>query len=232
MKQLLFIVLFVFFGCNLNVCAQNYTAKNGSLLINAGDVYAVFDVEPGGEGITNSQLIFERKSVIKMVSLLKTSEKKAKKWSETAKREGVRDFYKNIYMYANGGIDVFTFLYTKDGITYGKETTRHFNLNSSFFKVDKNGECYVWIPCDLGSQEMPIDNTVQSTTSISEVGIINSQVAVSHSSTREKEIHELGLFTIYIKVEDLDQFLDHLNQLIVEMDDAENSSKKTNKLFK
>ena len=231
MKHFLFIVFFGFiiFGYNVNMYAQNYTAQNGSLLISGSSVYANFDVEPGGEGISDSKLTFEKKSVKKLVRLLKKSEKKAKKWAETAKREGVKDLHKCIFSYANHSIDVFSFFYNKNGKFYGNETHKDLSIKSSFFNVDEKGDCYVWIPCDLDYQEVSVDNSIQSTTSISNIGITNT---VSHSSTREKEIHKLGLFIIYFRVDDFDMFLNHLNHLIESMDNAEKSIKNKNKLFK
>lgn len=228
MKHFLFIVFFGFiiFGYNVNMYAQNYTAQNGSLLIAGSNVYANFDVRPGGEGISDSKLTFEKKSVKELVRLLKKSEKKAKKWAETAKHEGVKDLNKCIFSYANHSIDVFSFFYKKNGKFYGNETHKDLSINDSYFKVDEKGDCYVWIPCDLDYQEVSVDNSIQSTTSISNIGM------VSQSSTREKEIHKLGLFTIDFRVDDFDMFLNHLNHLIESMDNAEKSIKNKNKLFK
>lgn len=226
-SAMLFVIAFV---ANSFSWAQEFSPRNGKVHPNNSYELAIFDADPGDVKIKKAQLILEKKEVKKLAKLLERHKNKAQKWEKIAIKEKVKDYTKSFDDYSN--IKVFTFLYEFKDKIFGNESHKEVALKYPFFEVNKDGKCYIWIPCDAGSQEVAIDNNIQSTTSVSTSGILVPQTTESHAITREKEIHHIGLMKIRICVSDLEEFISHLNELVDELDNKKNSNKATDKLFK
>lgn len=210
--------------------AQEFSPLNGKVYPMNNFELAIFDVHPGDVEITKSQLLLEKNDIKKLAKMLDKHKNKAQKWANIANKENVKDFTKPFD--DDSSIKVFSFLYEFKGKFYCNDTHKKYVLHNPFFEVDKEGKSYIWISCNAGSQEVAVDNNIQSTTSVSTSGSLIPQTTVGQSKTREKEIHHLGLLLIRIYVSDLDKFISHLNELVAELDNLKKSNKEKDKLFR
>jgi hypothetical protein len=216
---------FFLFVSNCTLSAQEFSPQNGTV-INNGVVNCVsFEAKPF-HPITSSHLLLEKKSVQKLSKILTKHKAKAEKWAKTAKNENVTDFHKCITLDFETKV---IFIYEINGETYGSNYGRDYYLKFLDFNVDKNGECYVSTSCDAGTQEVFTNNKVQSTSSVSNSG---HHLALGQSATRDKELHDVGLLTLRIRVTDIDSFIEHLNQIVDELDNNKKDKKEIDKLFK
>lgn len=226
-----FIILAIFIlKFNTFVCAQNYTPQNGFIEESVLGFSVGFDAKIGGEDTTysNCTIYIEGKQVKKLSKIISKNKEKAEKWADVAKREDVRNYTKIL---TTDGVKEDLFYYIKNGKRYG-EVSFDKKYIYPVFVVDENGDCFVNLNCWVGGQTVQVDDALQFTESEIKGGILNSIEATSQSITRNKEGHMLGMIEVFIRVADIDLFVEHLNQLDVDMKNRKKSIKETDKLFK
>lgn len=212
-------------------------SENETEAVNWRDIMPLA-VTPDNEHYQNMRIGMTKKQVKKFIETLKTFSKKAVEWKETAERENVKNFEKNL----GKGITMKSMGYTEYRVVSfvidGKELSRvsYNSMMSSnllamipVFYVDGNGECYVTMrEGDLGEFRITDGKTYESTTTAGNGGLFGTPTVVGHSSSKEITTYKPGGFRIYIKVSEIDSYISMLKNGLMHFDDV----KAENDLFK
>ena len=162
--------------------------------------------------------------------------KKADKWVQTALREGVKDYEKNFEMVRGFGVEMMGF--DAQGQSYKRVYDNAF-LSSNFsysvqpyFVVDKTGECLIAFKLYVGPQKMATGKLTQTTVNVNTGGLLNTQKQVGKTTSQEYVSFDVGSLSVIVRAADLDQFKQHLGELLKELDAHDNSERAKDKLFK
>lgn len=218
---------------------RNYTPQNGTLGEYGGQTLAVFEVYSNCNSISSTALGLSKKSVEKLVEVLEKHTKKAKEWSATAQQQGVRSFEKPLYSKLKPGlVDVARMGYVTDGQSFSKSytssmTTRNYlQVGYPTFVVNSEGICYLTLASNVGVMKVASNKSVMSSTTVNSGGLLNPQTAIGHTTSREVEDYDIGWVHIYIPITEIDVFLAHLKQLVIDFGKSSNYKKDVDALFK
>lgn len=207
--------------------------ENEIEVVNWRDIMPL-DVTPDKDRYQNMRIGMTKKQVKKFIEILKKFSQKAKEWENTAKREDVRNFEKNL----GKGLTTTGLGYTEfRAVSFavdGKELRRvSYNgmMSSSYFAmmpvfyVDKNGECYLSMKgFDLGEFRITDGKTYESTTTAGNGGLFGTPTVVGHSSSKEITTYKPGGFRIYIKVSEINSYISMLQNGLKHFDEVKAES--------
>lgn len=215
--------------------AQNFTAQNGQVADVEGETMAIFDMFTKNKDVTDVKIGMRKKYLKDFTGILTKCSPKAKEWAATAQREGVTDFTKEItHKYTFMG-----YLYFKaDGMAYGKKYSNgafvspQTMLCSPHFFVDKDGNTFVRMFCRINEIKVSDGKSVETTTTVKSGSILAPHSSVAQATSREFTTYNLDTIDIYIPTDELDDFVEHLEDLAKQMEDVKAEKKSKDNLFK
>lgn len=218
---------------------RNYTPLNGTLGEYGGQTLAVFEVSSNCASISNTALGLSKKSTEKMIDVIEKHVKKAKEWAITAQQQKVKDFDKPFYSLLKPGlVDVTRLGYVTGGQSYSKSytnsltTSNYLQIGYPTFVVNSDGECFISLASNVGIMRIASNKSIMSSTTVSSGGLLNPQTAVGHTTSREVEDYDVGWVHLYIPINEIDIFIDHLKLLVHDFEETKNNKKETDALFK
>lgn len=237
-KQVVHTILFSMVCVCVN--GQNFSPQNGSVTQWNGEPLAVFEVATDNTDITNVTIGLKKKPLDKLVGFMEKYGKKAKEWARTAKREGVKDYEKNLYgtTAMSPFVDAERVGFVVGGESYTKDYSNTFmsqdtqTLGYPVFVVNGEGDCFMYLASGVNTLKVSTGRSVQTTTTVNSSTLLNPQTAVGHSTSQEMISYDLGWVKLWISVADVDAFIQHLKQLSSDFDNKKANKKATDKLFK
>lgn len=218
---------------------RNYTPQNGTLGEYGGQALAVFEVSSNCASISSTALGLGKKSLEKLIDVIETYVDKAKEWAVTAQQQGVKDFDKPFYSKLKPGlVDVTRLGYVTGGQSYSKSytssvrTRNYLQIGYPTFVVDSEGKCFISLASNVGIMRIASNKSIMSSTMVSSGGLLNPQTAIGHTTSREVEDYDVGWVHLYIPINEIDMFKDHLNLLVRNFEKTKDNKKETDALFK
>ncbi len=235
--------------CGSNVFAQNENVKEETVASNSGDYdavscqqsFSVVDSDRGDlmvfngycmkSGYTNPKIGMKEGSVESFIKLLKKYGKKAKEWAETAQKENVTNFWKQLTPLLHKPIDVRYLQFDCGGTTiwkyYDNSMMSMTNCSTdAYFQVNKDGATFLVMHVSYTNS----DFKVQTGKSLVTATVVGSHVGTS--TTKELETYNPGGIRIAIPTDEIDAFYESLTKAFGQFDKRQKDAKAKNKLFK